>query len=577
MRSCSIILFLASCARAVEVDYESMLGTLWNMTDVDNSGELSQAEFAKALDKIDVSPSIFTQHQRSASVFFTSIDTDSSQGLTPKELAKSVQTYSAYKDDLIKGFTNGAGSVPTTIPSVSSDVTASKATVTMKLSLAGKVSDIYPGQRKAIISWFADACGVTSTGVIVTFLPAPSDRRRRLQQASGGVLVAGTAFVADDASADAAIAALPSDASGFGSSTAFAGLTVTSARTMATKEFVIPFSSAGIAAGLMLALGLAMCLFASSVSKSKARTAGAQGGCCKAGCCSFYAVKPWAFGEFVAVCAVAATVIYLYTCMDALTATILGLIDTLIGLTASTIPAIQDLTSALPSAILDTISSYRDLVSLLPYAVMGPGALAIVTLLLGSFCPLLRSHKGSYSVTKCFLLLANLFLVLSFVFYAIFAAVSVVLKLGGPLIQTQISTITGMCDTIPPWISQLVADNQAAVNQLDAAGQDVTELQAQLDEVSNLSGLITGGCGYLNGLFDEFEKLFLPGVLCLVAIVFALFINNTLCCATGCCKGPPTTTASSSVKKREGMQVHANGSTTEPIQFGDDDRSLQNV
>ena len=535
-----MMLFLAACARAAEMDYAAMLNKLWSTSDADKDDELNLAEFDVALGKIGVEASIFTKHDKKSATLLAALDKDSSGGLTQEELAAAVTDFPDYKDDLIAAFTNGAGQVPTGIPEVSSAVTASTAKVTMEISVSGKVSDIYAGQRKAIKEWFASKCGVTTAEVIVTFLAATDSSDRRKLQSTDSVDIKGTAFVADDAAAIAAADAMPQDVTGFQSASAFSDFTVTSAEPVeAQVSPELPISSAAIVGAVLLVAGLAMCFIASSVSKSKAKAAGAQGGCCKAGCCSFFAVKPWAFGEFVALLAIAGTIFYLYTNMAGVTTVILGLIDTLQDLTESNLPAIQDLTSALPDEILDQVIELKGQVALLPFAVMGPGAVAIIALLCGSLCPMHSGHKGSYAVTKCFIFLADIFLILSLVFYSIFAGLAVLLKFPPEVVAAQIRTITGMCDTIPPWISQMVADNTAALNQLDAAGQDVSELQTQLEDVSGLSTSISEGCEGLSGFIEEFILLFLPGVLCIVAIVFALFVNNTLCCATGCCKGPP--------------------------------------
>ena len=60
---------------------------------------------------------------------------------------------------------------------------------------------------------------------------------------------------------------------------------------------------------------------------------------------------------------------------------------------------------------------------------------------------------------------------------------------------------------------------------------------------SHAARRVTGAGALAAGLFDreaqdELLGLFLPGLICVVAIFFAFFVNQTLCCATGCCKAP---------------------------------------
>ena len=90
-------------------------------------------------------------------------------------------------------------------------------------------------------------------------------------------------------------------------------------------------------------------------------------------------------------------------------------------------------------------------------------------------------------------------------------------------------------------IASLAVDNTGAIDQLAAAGQNVTAFRNQMTELEGVVVLVNGGCRHLRGFFDEMMRLYLPAILCVVAIVFAFVVNQTLCCATGCCcRGPPT-------------------------------------
>lgn len=556
MRASSVLLLLAAGAHAV--DYEAMLDSLWKSSDKDGDDKLSLTEFKTACDTLGIEESTWTSHNKKHDDIFAAL-AGSDSLMTKKEMAGAITTTPEYEKPLIAAFTNGAGEVPKGVPAVSDAVSEAGAKVTMELTVSGKVSDIYPGTRKKITKWFADKCGVSVKEVIVTFLAAPAASERRLvekvapwrRKLSASTVVSGTAFVEDDDAAEAAVEALPSDTTGFQAEGAFSDLTVESVVPPdAVVSPELPISTAAIVGVILLAAGIAMCFIATTVSKSKASAAGAQGGCCKAGCCSFYAVKPWAFGEFASLVIFAGCLFYLFSNMSGVTETILGLIDTLASLLLSELPAIQDMTSALPRSILDQVIGFKSTVALLPFAVLGPGAVCLIALLVAALAPLHSGHKGSYCVTKCFVMLANVFLILSFVFYSIFVGIAVLLSSPPPVIQAQLKMITGMCDTIPPWIGQMLADNNAAVEQLKAAGQDTAELEEMLDSVSVLSTTIDDGCMYLTGFFEEFILLFLPGLLCIVAIVFALFVNNTLCCATGCCKGPPKAASTSAAESK---------------------------
>merc|ERR1712188_78386 len=73
--------------------------------------------------------------------------------------------------------------------------------------------------------------------------------------------------------------------------------------------------------------------------------------------------------------------------------------------------------------------------------------------------------------------------------------------------------------------------------------EGLDDMRTALADVQDLSVVIDGGCVYVDGLFTEFENTFLPGVQCVLAVLFAIFVNNMLCCAEGCCKSPPTAVA----------------------------------
>merc|ERR1711865_409669 len=113
--------------------------------------------------------------------------------------------------------------------------------------------------------------------------------------------------------------------------------------------------------------------------------------------------------------------------MGALTTTILGLIDTIILFATSTSTIVSGIASSLPPSIIQLLQNQRTIVALLPFAVMGPGALSIV------------------------------FLLLSFIFYIIFVALALALELSPPSIKLQIKSATSICDTLPPTINQVLA------------------------------------------------------------------------------------------------------------------------
>ena len=68
-------------------------------------------------------------------------------------------------------------------------------------------------------------------------------------------------------------------------------------------------------------------------------------------------------------------------------------------------------------------------------------------------------------------------------------------------------------------------------------------LDPNILDVAVLVVTVEAGCTYINGIFTEFENLFLPGLTCVCAVCYAMFVNNTLCCAAGCCCKAPKSDA----------------------------------
>ena len=95
----------------------------------------------------------------------------------------------------------------------------------------------------------------------MTFLAAPSKSRARKLQ-SNEVTIEGTAYVADDAAVEAALAALPSDASDFASISAFDGLTVTAVAKEGSRPVALPLTEVALTGVALLVAGMAVCMLA---------------------------------------------------------------------------------------------------------------------------------------------------------------------------------------------------------------------------------------------------------------------------------------------------------------------------
>jgi len=539
-----LVAFFAPIA-AASVDYKSVLEGLWSDTDSNSDNQLSWTEFKVAAGKLDIDDSFFDKHGHNKNMqnFYNGLDVNSNGQLTLEEMAESVNKYPDYKDALIAKFTNGAGAAvdPTEVLTIPTAVTSSEGKVTVEMIFNGAPNTWYPGDRNALKAYWATKAGVVAAAVSLLFEKVATTRRARSLAASQTKVTA-KIFVPDVATADLLVAGVPTTASGFASEPGFPKASSVAAAPTVVKIVTPPLPLTGIIVigVILILLGLGLCFVAGKWSKKRARRAGASGGCCSAGCCSFYAVKPWAFGEIIAALTLIGCVVYLFLNMNALTATVIGLVNTLEALSLSTVPFIQDLMTQLPSEILNQVISQKSQLSLLPAGVGAPGWLAGAFALLAAVTTQCKGHKGSYCFSKLWMTLTYVFLLLSFIFYIIFAAFAIVIRVAPPIVQAQLNQITGLCETVPMTVTQLVTDNTLAVEQLRNAGQDTTSFDATLADFTFLATTVDSGCGFLIGFLDELVALFLPGLMCIVAIVFAFFVNTTYCCATGCCKGPPT-------------------------------------
>ena len=447
--------------------------------------------------------------------------------------------WEAYKKPLIAAFTNGAGTIPTTLPTPGAAISNAVAKVEAEIVIAGKPSEIYAGQREQIVAYFATRGGVTSSEVVATFLPREKPAGgagRRLQTAAAETEVHAKIYLASDDQAKALEGKIPKTAADMQKVPAFSGLTVTETKTVSIPEWRVPFASMAAMAVALLVVSFGTCCAAKCWARRNREIESVQyNGCCSTGCCSFFAVKSWAFWQLVASLILIVACGFLFLRMQGLTRVLVNLIDLLLAFATSTVTFVSKFQAAIPSGVLSSITQYKHLIPLLPVAVIVPGALAFVCLFFSGACPMGKCNPGGYCCTKTFIFFGNLLLLLSLIFYSIFVGVSLVIRYAPPQIKSGLNRITGMCEVTAPMIKQTAADNLAAIDQLKAAGQDVSQYTAAFSGINTLIATVDAGCVNILQMFVEFNQLFLPGACCVVAICFGLYVNNLLCCSAGCC------------------------------------------
>jgi len=518
------------------IDYSSVLQGLFTQSDKDGDSELNLEEFKVAAGKLGVEASIFTLHGKSYDQFFAACDADGNGKMTRKELAGAIRPeWEAYKKPLIAAFTNDATTAPTALPTASAGIKNAVATVNAKVTVGGKPSDIYPGQRKAIIKYFADLGKVTPDEVLATFLLKKSGGGRRL--ATAETIVDAKIFVKSDADARQLAQALPKDKDAMQKVAAFDGLEVKAApQVVARPQWQVPFvSMGGMIVGLLVA-SILTCFIGKCWARRNREIVRVQyDGCCSTGCCSFLAVRSWAFWQLFACVVLAACVVFMMIRMQGLTKVLQNLVDIFQKLLQSTVSFISKFQQQVPSFVNQQVNQFKQYIPLLPIAVIVPGVLACLCLFFSGACPMGKCHVGRYGCTKFFIIIGNIWLIVALVFYMIFAVIALALKYAPPNILAQINSALSMCEVIPPMIKQKLGDSQSALDVLKSAGQDTSQYDKTLKDIVVLSDLADAGCENILQMFEEFNLLFLPGALCVTACFFGLYTSNALCCAAGCC------------------------------------------
>jgi len=259
--------------------------------------------------------------------------------------------------------------------------------------------------------------------------------------------------------------------------------------------------------------------------------AGKNGG---GGFCSANALKVWVGSVAFSVCLLLGAMGFLYSQMSPITTKVELIVNSIEGLSAS----VPEIASAIPSDIIDTVKPYLQYLGL---AVLLPGVLAAVFLLIASGCGL---RSKALCCSKCFVAFSDIFLIIALIFYCIFAAIGVLIS--QPIVASQLQQIVGICDTTVPNFQQIVSDGNANLAELTDAGGNPADIKSAQDSLGEATTVITElvvTCDNITGLFGDLANLFIPGVFCVCAVLLAFVNTQGLCCSEGCCKTNPASSA----------------------------------
>lgn len=548
-----------------------VIGPLWTSADANGDNQLSVEEFSMACTSLNIPAETFVNHGSSYANVFAAIDTNGDGYLTTTELASLATTTDSNLQAYAPTFIASVINLPAGLlqpGGLANEMTnmvqsafptpaqiASKSKVESKMTITGVTPDqILPKRRSDITAYYLGLSGVNDAKIVFRVkaasrrhllteaLPLSWGKKRHLQS-SVDTEVEAQLYVADDTAAASVAAALPASAADATALPAFSGLPVGAIVTVADVAWSPPMTGLIVVGVVLLLVGILLCCCASMFAKKKRAPLNIpHKSCCDTGCCSYFAIKPWAFGEFVACIFILVGCLMMNSAVGPLQAVLIGLTDEMYNLLNPTVtlPAeISSFTNQIPAETVSSILAQRSLLQYLSFMVMGPGIVSVLFLLLSAICPVIPRRKGSFCCTKIFILLTYVFLGLSLIFYLIFTVIPLGLAYAPESVQAQIREMTGLCITVPMTIEQLVGDLTQTVNTLTTAGLDTSSLTDPTTGYIPLaqfsSTLITNVCGHVNGLFEAFEALFLPGTVCVVSICFAFYANLSLCSSAGCC------------------------------------------
>ena len=463
------------------------------------------------------------------------------------------------------------------IGEVSSSQSAAEAVVTVSFTIGVAPDTLFPGERDMILmncirllypAETATRYQEIFTDTVMTILSGDASGRRLSVATSATVTI--TAYFPSDAAASAGSANMQSVMSSPAAATAYLGVPVTSTPTVSISKppgsGAMEIVPAAIIAGLMVVLFFVACYVAklgSEKMRKKFETAPKAVGCCgscRAGCCSAFALRGWAWNNMIAIVFLLVAAGVLFHRMHAVTMGIIGIIDAVFDMQNVSMTEVRDAVAGF-SSILGLIDPIRPQLPLLTIAVIVPAAVASIFLFISSLCSCRAS--GTMCCAKLFLNLTWIFLIICIVFYIIFAALGIAISL--PIVRSQLSMVTGICGTTLPMLQQTLQDSGTALERARAtpgvASADLDTAAQQMANAAEPAAIMNDLCGTLFSLFDHLPALFAPALSCVFAAIYGLYSSCVTCCVAKCCCSPKVTS-----KKYKGeyvWHVHGKGQVTQ--------------
>jgi hypothetical protein len=406
---------------------------------------------------------------------------------------------------------------------VSPGMQAAEAVVKMALTIKENADDMWPDEKAALLTALLEALELSE-------IP-PSDVKFTLT--AGSSVAEASIFVPTQADADRASTASEANLGTPEAASEALGVEVEEI-TFSARASTPQSSTSGAIVVVIVAvvLGLVTCFgFAKRAAKTRRAAWNAEyEGCCSTGCCSAYALKGWALGTAVAGVFLLACAIPTYLEVAKVATGLQCIIDQVIALTK--VEMMAEVAAPLEQGI-GLVLPYRDQISLLPIAALVPAILAAVWMVITAICA--AKTSATMCAAKCFCVMDFLLLLLSVVFYIIFAAIGWFIT--SPFAVDIIKQVTSTCDALVPTMKGMAATvNTLAETQPD--NQDLSDMAADLEPAV---AALEGACTCVVDIIFTLGALFSAGLLATFASFYCIFVIYGLCCSAKCCKKPEVT------------------------------------
>jgi len=530
-------LTLPVCIAVEEELYTYYLELVYNRTDTNEDGLIQCDEFENVLATLDLSCSNATMDGECFDAAYECAAADTgNDGVSQAELIDYISDPSkvseAKKEAVILALTGVSTEMDGLdgIGEVNEAIESAVAALELHFTSSLNPDMMFPGDRKAVKHNIEDVLGLPrdADNLFVTFL-------------AGSTVVTAKAFYPSTSDADAASTAAEMALADPQMASTALGIPVTDTPSVETGGISgrspIAYYIIGAAGGGAVALLIIATLIAVGVARKTASATWAptKRGCCHRGCCSPYALKGWSVNVCLGLLYLAAGIVLLYLAMDDTKAALICLIEGIYDLEEQDgIAAVTEATEMIPTDQLDRIRPHMHLLDL---AVILPGVLAAVVLMIASLCACKTS--GTMCCSKFFLGLGYILLLLCVAFYVIFAALAIVINLD--IVQQQVKIFTSVCETSMPPLNQKLTDIRSVLARAEAQGMNVTEYESMIALYEPAAFTFNAMCSCIDELLSSFTSLFLPGMLTTCAIIYLYVATITMCCSAKCCAAPLVT------------------------------------